>query len=97
MGPLRDRQIQSAYAVSPGMSSTLVSICGLEIIRRYEDRLSFWESEQDRGRAGAINKAMRRIWGEIVAWLNSDDTDLPGAVAHRFANAVQAPLNRYPG
>ncbi len=58
----------------------------LEIIRRYAARLAWWTSEKDSGQAEAINKGMKRAHGGIVAWLNSDDRYLPGAVS----GAVQA-------
>src|SRR5262249_28378009 len=52
----------------------------VEIIRRYEDQLAWWVSEPDAGQTEAINKGIERTEGEIVAYLNSDDYPLPGAL-----------------
>ena len=50
-----------------------------EVLAKYDGRLQ-WISEPDRGQSDAINKGFRRAKGEILAWLNSDDTYMPGAV-----------------
>jgi glycosyltransferase involved in cell wall biosynthesis len=57
----------------------------LEIIRKYADRLTWWVSEPDQGQTDAINKGFGRATGEIMAWLNSDDTYQPKAVSEAVA------------
>jgi glycosyltransferase involved in cell wall biosynthesis len=48
-------------------------------LKKYEDRLN-WKSELDRGQADALNKGFKIATGEIVGWLNSDDTYEPEAL-----------------
>jgi glycosyltransferase involved in cell wall biosynthesis len=63
----------------------------VDIIRNYEQDLTWWVSEPDSGQAEAINKGLKRANGEIVAWLNSDDLYAPGAIAQAVAAMEQNP------
>ncbi|MDD5558605.1 glycosyltransferase family 2 protein [Candidatus Methylomirabilis sp.] len=51
----------------------------VEILRSYGDRL-IWRSAPDGGQADAVNTGVRLAKGEIIGWLNSDDTYQPGAI-----------------
>jgi glycosyltransferase involved in cell wall biosynthesis len=50
------------------------------ILEKYYGKLH-WIREKDRGMVDAINKGLQAAQGEVIAWLNSDDAYLPGALA----------------
>jgi glycosyltransferase involved in cell wall biosynthesis len=64
----------------------------VEIIRRYEPWLSGWMSERDEGQSHAINKGLERASGDLLAYINSDDLYLPGALHAVAAYHLQNPL-----
>jgi FkbM family methyltransferase len=52
----------------------------VEILKKYSDRI-LWKSEKDNGQSDAINKGIKIATGDIIAYLNSDDTYGPDALA----------------
>ena len=67
------------YAVMDGGSNDATP----DILRHYAPRLDAWHSGPDGGQAAAVNAGFRRLpQTELMAWLNSDDLHLPGAL-HR--------------
>jgi hypothetical protein len=54
----------------------------IEVLRRYGPQLAGWSSGPDAGQSQAINLGFAKTTGEIMAWLNSDDLLMPGALAH---------------
>ena len=51
-----------------------------DIIRKYQQHITYWQSRKDEGQAAAIRDGFHRASGDILAWLNSDDLYLPGAL-----------------
>ncbi len=52
----------------------------LQVLCAYEGRIRFI-SEKDQGQSDAVNKGFAQTSGDIIAWVNSDDTLLPNAVS----------------
>jgi glycosyltransferase involved in cell wall biosynthesis len=45
----------------------------LEIIKKYQEKLTYWISENDQGMYDALQKGFEKSTGEIMAWINADD------------------------
>jgi glycosyltransferase involved in cell wall biosynthesis len=52
------------------------------ILREFTAALTAWQSSADSGQAEALNRGFRRTSGEVMAYLNSDDMLLPGALSY---------------
>lgn len=64
------------YIIIDGASTD----ASVEIIKSYEQQLSYWVSEPDNGMYDAINKGFERSTGDIMCWINSDDVLWEGAL-----------------
>lgn len=62
----------------------------VEILKSYGSRIK-WVSEKDGGQADAVNKGIRVATGEIIGWLNSDDTYYPDTVEKAVAALLSHP------
>jgi glycosyltransferase involved in cell wall biosynthesis len=55
------------------------------IVERYADRLHWWTHQPNAGQVAAINRGFEHTSGELMTFVNSDDTLLPGAVTEMVA------------
>ena len=84
---LSQKGVELEYIIIDGGSTD----GSLDIINRYSRQLAYWVSEPDQGQTDAINKGFARATGDILAWLNSDDTYKPGALAEAVAYLAENP------
>ena len=75
-----------AYIVEDGGSTDGT----VQLLESYGNQIA-WRSERDSGQASAINRGFARVDGEIMAYLNSDDILLPGALAYAAAAFLANP------
>jgi len=61
----------------------------LDILKKYQNYLTYWESHPDNGQADAIHRGFTHATGDILCYINSDDYFLPDAlweVARTYIN-----------
>jgi len=93
-GNFIDENIQSVLTQNyPNFEHIIIdggSIDGtVDILKKYSHLK--WVSEPDRGQASALNKGFRMATGDVIGWLNSDDSYLPGTfevVARAFDKSL---------
>lgn len=85
------RTMRSVLDEQPGVTCQYVVQDGgstdgsAELIKQHAGRLHAWASAPDRGQADAIAAGFARTTGgpdDLMAWINSDDFYLPGALAY---------------
>jgi len=54
----------------------------VDIIKKYEHKISYWISEKDEGQTDAITKGFSRAKGKYITWLCSDDVLEPSMVSN---------------
>jgi glycosyltransferase involved in cell wall biosynthesis len=52
----------------------------VEIIKRYKNQITYWQSQPDLGQVHAIIEGFKIATGNYLTWLNSDDILLPGSI-----------------
>jgi len=63
----------------------------IDVIKKYEPWLAYWESEPDRGQSHAINKGLLKSMGRFFNWHNSDDVLTPNSLA-----TMASAMTKYP-
>ncbi|WP_158798513.1 glycosyltransferase family 2 protein [Pedobacter sp. L105] len=58
------------YIIIDGQSSDGT----VDVIKKYDDKISYWISEPDKGIYDALNKGVSKIKGDFVLFLGADDT-----------------------
>jgi glycosyltransferase involved in cell wall biosynthesis len=85
-GPFLEETLASIFVQDGVEFEVLVFDSGstdqtVDVLRRHDKRLAYWESQPDRGQTHAINKGLTRMSGDVWMYLNSDDLLAPGALA----------------
>jgi GT2 family glycosyltransferase len=53
---------------------------GPDILRAHADELAWWDVQENRGQVPALNRAFSHARGDVLGFVNADDTLLPGAL-----------------
>ncbi len=67
----------------------------VDVLKKYDDKITYWVSEPDKGQTNAINKGVAKATGDIITWLCSDDYYEPnilGGVISRFKDNPEVNL-----
>ena len=60
----------------------------IEIIERYNDRISYWHTKKDRGLAHAFNEGVKNSNGNWLLFLNSDDVFVNNEILSNMSSVL---------
>jgi len=62
-----------------------------EIVRRRAEELGWWDVQENQGQVPALNRAFSQARGDVLGFVNGDDTLLPGALSRVVDAFVRDP------
>jgi len=84
-GKFLERALQSV--IQQDVSKEIIVMDGgssdesVDIIKQYQQHITYWQSKKDGGQANAINAGMVHGRAPFVCWLNSDDIFMPNGLS----------------
>ena len=63
----------------------------VDIIKKYDNYISWWVSEKDSGQSNAFNKGFSHARGLFYLWLNADDLLLPDTLNNAYRYITKHP------
>ena len=67
----------------------------VDIIRKYNEHLSYWVSEPDKGIADAFNKGIKQATGDYILFINSDDFLINNKALESIYSSIQDQIDYY--
>lgn len=67
----------------------------VDVIKKFENKISWWISEADKGQSDAFNKGFLHAKGEFLLWLNADDMLLPHALEYASKSIKKHPSTKW--
>ena len=88
-----EKTIQSILSQDyPNIEYLIIDGCSsdgtVDIIKRYEDAITYWVSEPDRGIYDAMNKGAEKATGEWINFMNAGDCFVSAETVTRFVDVV---------
>ena len=88
---LEQDYINIEYIIIDGGSSDNT----IEILKKYNEKINYWQSKSDKGVYDAMNQGIKRSTGEIVGILNSGDTYFKNTISEVVKVASQHARQHY--